>query len=329
MKMHSKSIFLVIFLLALIPSGIIGYLYFDLQGNFDSLRNRYEILEESLQGLQSRYEALNDTYRSLLAEHQSLKRDYSNLEANYESTSRLYKALSRDYSSLKQQYYSLERYYKTEAMLRIGNSLESYYDHLREKMGPRSWWSRQQEADFAAKLASHALGRNCWPSLENEYYMQVGEHSYELAKERLYSVMDLIAITYSSPTQKIESTLQFIQQNIHYEYEFGDIYLAPAETLGFKSGDCDDFSILAAALFEAAGIDSAFGIFSNSEKEYHCMVLVRLEKLEGYSYWSYSDLTDLGLTQGKWIIIEPQTTIEHQGDDGIGEWNLLAASPVN
>ena len=31
-------------------------------------------------------------------------------------------------------------------------------------------------------------------------------------------------------------------------------------------------------------------------------------------YYSYSDLTSLGLSSGKWIIIEPQSPIEYQGE---------------
>ena len=64
-------------------------------------------------------------------------------------------------------------------------------------------------------------------------------------------------------TDRIRRVLDFINQHIHYEYDVDDILLAPAETLGFKSGDCDDFTILAAALFEAVGIDSAVSFFSH------------------------------------------------------------------
>jgi len=37
--------------------------------------------------------------------------------------------------------------------------------------------------------------------------------------------------------------------------------LAPIETIARRSGDCDDFAILAAALFEYYGIESAIGFF--------------------------------------------------------------------
>ncbi|MEM3013661.1 MAG: transglutaminase-like domain-containing protein [Candidatus Bathyarchaeia archaeon] len=119
------------------------------------------------------------------------------------------------------------------------------------------------------------------------------------------AVIDLIQVnTGQSTTERIRRILDFIDRNIHYEYDFGNVYQASPETLVFKSGDCDDFSILAAALFEAVGIDSAIGYFSykpaGGETQYHCMVLVNLNNLgEDYVYWYYSSITSMGLASGR------------------------------
>lgn len=107
----------------------------------------------------------------------------------------------------------------------------------------------------------------------------------------------------------------------------------PAETLGFKSGDCDDFTILAAALFGAVGTDSAVAFFSHqdpeAEKQYHWMVQVHLDNLREYGYRYYSDLTSIGLAAGTWIRIKPQRTIENQHSKWAGQWNLPAAAPLD
>jgi transglutaminase-like putative cysteine protease len=122
--------------------------------------------------------------------------------------------------------------------------------------------------------------------------------------------------------------LDFIYTHISYEEEIDDVFLTPVETLGFKSGDCDDFSILAAAFFEEAGIDAAVGFFENDEREQYAMVLVHPEELTGYDYLYFSDLTGKGLEPGKWIIIEPQSLIELQSGSWIQQWNLLVAAPI-
>jgi len=59
------------------------------------------------------------------------------------------------------------------------------------------------------------------------------------------------------------------------------------------------------------------------------MVLVHLEELTGFSYHYFSDLTRLGLKEGKWIVIEPQKTIDYQSDAWTEQWTLLVAAPLD
>ena len=347
---YSRSITAVVLLTLLV--GIEGVLCLQLQCSYNDLGSLYGELEGEFISLQNKhselvnqYEGLGEEYVSIRAHHQDLTQDYGNLQGKY-SAFMEYVSLQGDYekereyiikreayvSLLRESYVKLQRNYEIETTLRIGNSLESFYDFLRYEKGftGLGWSDHQREADFAAQLALHDLGRNCWPSLENAYYQDVGERSYETAKEKIDEVIGLIELEFfHTPTFKIESILQFIHQNIHSEKEVNNVYLAPTETLGFKSGDCDDFSILASALFEAVGIDSAFGIFRNEDNEYHCAVLVHLQQLKDYGWCSYSDLTDFGLDKGTWIVIEPQHTIDHQDSDTIGELTLVAASSLD
>lgn len=322
---------------SLIALIVIGGLGIDLKLKYDALSAEFASLELQHFELQSQYETLNETHQTLQQDHanlqgnyQELARDYLNLEANYRSTLSLYRSLQSEHSSLNQLYVQLEGRYEVETILRIGNSLESYYDLLREEHGPEWWWSWQREANFCADLALHGLGLVYWPSIEDDFISKVGTHSYTLAEEIIDEVIDYLGIhTWDTETNKIMKILEFINENIHYEYEVNNPYLAPAETLGLKSGDCDDFTILACALFEAVGIEAAFGVFRNDANRYHAMVLVHLEDLGIYGYWHYSNLTGYGLASGKWIIIEPQRTIGYQDSMGIGEWSLVAASAVD
>jgi hypothetical protein len=174
------------------------------------------------------------------------------------------------------------------------------------------------------------MGLVYWPSIEDDFFSSVGTHSYTLAEEIIDEVIDYLGIhTWNTETNKITKILEFINENIHYEYKVNNPYLAPAETLGLKSGDCDDFTILVCALFETVGIETAFGFFKNDANEYHCMVLVHLEDLGGYGYWHHSNLKNYGLASGKWIIIEPQCTIDYQDSDWVGEWSLVVVSAVD
>lgn len=347
---RSKIVVAVILLTVLL--AVESVLYVQLQNRNSELDSLYEELEGRLSRLEDRYfelqkqyDLLYEEYSSVQASHQNLSRDYSNLRDTYRNFVEL-ASLQGDYERereyvmdkeayivlLREANVRLQRDYGVDTALRIGNTLESFYDlvrHEKELIGYR-WTDHQKDASFATDLALHDLGYNCWPSIENAYYSSTGIRSYEMAKRKMDQVVDLIGLQgYYTPTAKIKQILEFIVQNIHFEHEVHDIYLAPTETLGFRSGDCEDFSILASALFEAVGVDSAFGIFRSEEDEYHGLVLVHLDDLTGYEYWSYSDLTDWSLDEGKWIVIEPQYTVDRQHADWIGELSLVATSPLD
>ena len=348
---YSKSIFLVIFLIILV--GLESIFNFQLQSNYNDLYAKHEELQKGFVSLQTHYNELNVSFHVLNASHFKLQNQYSELQVQYEDLNKKYlslktnyqdlilehRRLQNNYDSLKESYNSLQKGLKIIEVLRIGNSLESYYDYLREELGATGakwWWLNpdksywQTEVDFAANLAMHDLRWIYWPSIEKDYYEDVGEYSYDTARKKIDEILALIEIkTYDAPTDKIRKILDFIHHYIHYETEVNDIFLAPVETLGFRSGDCDDLSILAAALFEAVGIDSAIGFFVNENNEYHAMVLVHLEDLSNYGYWYYSDLTSLGLEEGRWIKIEPQTTIDNQDDEWIGQWKIFVAAPLD
>jgi len=312
--------------------------YYEIRSSFIKLDKRFTILQDQYSGLgrdydnlQSRYSGLKELYSGLQVYDSSLWQR-TNHEGSYMGQREFIITTELFLSPLRESYTNLRKNYEVEATLRIGNNLESYYDLVRYENGltVSYWGDLQREADFCAKLAMHDIGRNSWPSIENIYYGRTRKHSYEMSRRKIDEVIDLIGLrSYHTPTYKIKTILEFVHQNVHYENELDNVYLSPIETLGFKSGDCDDFSILTSALFETVGIDSAIGIFTNSEGKYHSMVLVHLEDLEGYGYLSYSDLTSQSLDEGKWIVIEPQNTIDLQDSDSVGSYSLVAAAPLD
>lgn len=270
-----------------------------------------------------RYTDLNDRYLLLNSEYQDLRTYYDSLRARYEALQNSYNSLERNYSIL------LAKHQVLEAM-RIGHFLENYYEEVR-KISEPEWFTRdhRKRAEFAANLAKHNLGRFSWPSLEQKYYELAKEHSYDTASRKLDEVYNLIGISPAdSSVEKIRKILSFVNAYVHYENDYNDAFLAPVETLAFMSGDCEDYSMLVAALFEKAGIDSAIGIFTNGTDS-HVMVLVHLDTISPYRFWYYSDLRGMGLSTGNWIIIEPQRTIENQYDPGwFKQWEIQAAAEV-
>jgi len=240
------------------------------------------------------------------------------------------------YYDLQNQYYDLQKNLEIEQELCIGNSLESYYDLLRTNNAPEwDWWGSeykywQDSANFLALLGLHDLGRIYWINLENLYYDLIGEYSYKTASEKINTITELIDIpNLPSNTTKIEYVLDFISDHIIYQNEINEVFHSPVETLGFRSGDCDDFTILAATLFENLDIESAVGLFYNDNNEIHAMTLVNLNDLDDYGYYYYNDLTNYGLDSGRWIIIEPQSSISQQYTEWVLQWDLFAAAELD
>ena len=166
--------------------------------------------------------------------------------------------------------------------------------------------------------------------IEDDYYDIRGTYLHNDAYNIIADIIEFIGIYKSdSNTDRIEKILNFIYDNIEYSEDINDEFLFPVEVLTYRSGDCDDFSILAAALFKAVGLDSAIGFFVNEEEQYHAMALIHLEDLGEYDYYYFSDLTHLGLDEGRWIIIEPQLTVENQDSEWIKQWNVIVTAAIN
>ena len=149
-------------------------LYEELEGRFARLENRYSELEKQ-------HDLLYEEHSSIQTSHRNLTRDYSNLRDKYRSLVELVGLQGdfereREYVMDKEAYIvllreasiRLQRDYEVETVLRIGNTLESFYDlvrHEKELIGYR-WTGHQKDANFAVVLALHDLGYNCWPSID-------------------------------------------------------------------------------------------------------------------------------------------------------------------
>ena len=276
-------------------------------------------------------------YMSLEQEHNNLETNYNFLEFRYNLSSNSYNSLLEQYQKIQDEYTDLLKNLNKYDDLPIDHLMELIFSKIRNEAQPHySPWMGIRKYDslsveYAAYVCAHDLGRYHWPNLESNYYENTGIHLYEEAHSKIKTAADIINISKNyTAVENIKRILDFITSYITYQDDLNDEFLFPTETLTFRSGDCDDFSILAATLFEEVGIESAIGFFQNkSEDVLHAMVLVNLNDLGSYEYWSYANLTKYGLSEGKWIIIEPQLGISRQHDENLLEkYKITAASEV-
>ncbi|MEM2904957.1 MAG: transglutaminase-like domain-containing protein [Candidatus Bathyarchaeia archaeon] len=305
--------------------------------NISALQGQVASLQTQLAGNLTLVSQLRTWLSGNLTRVAQLQAQVSTLDAQVQS-------LTSQVASLQAQYAAVQNSLAASQLLYIGTALETYYDYVRancytfglETIGEEKWSNYPNyyniSVSFAANLASHDIGNLWWPTLETgcDYYNYTGEYSYETSSRIMQGAMTLAGV-YSSDSDvtKTEKILAFIHSVVHYEHRMLDHMWFPCETLAFRSGDCTSFSILAAAMLEAAGIKAAVAFFTNSTLGGHAMVLVHLDNLGAYGYWYYGNLTGYGLTSGRWILIEPQyASLSQQDDAWISYWSLKACAEV-
>ena len=283
--------------------------------------------------LTSDYSTLQGQYRSLSEENSQTLSQKNSLEAQVDQLNRDLTQKSSQIQDLQSENDAMEQKIRVDASFRIYSNLTSFYDYVRDAYGlagDKMGYTALSRIRFGSQLAYHDLGYDVWPNQEATYFGDVGSHSYSTASKIIdYAITQCGINALDDSVTKIGKILEFINSRISYSFEVDDVYRAPVETLSLSSGDCDDYSILAGALFERVGVDSAISFYTNSQGENHVMVLIHLDSLGPYAFFKFSDLTYLGLRSGTWVIIEPQGTLDYQGDAGwMTQWKLDSAVEI-
>lgn len=119
-------------------------------------------------------------------------------------------------------------------------------------------WLPATESEFKSYVAPEC------PSVEEALRGILGNPPYELSQVSFNDIRDWVAA------------------NIHYVSDgerWGmDYWQTPKETLSYRTGDCEDFSILLCSLFRAYGIDAervyvALGVNGDSEEPGHAFLI--------------------------------------------------------
>ena len=101
--------------------------------------------------------------------------------------------------------------------------------------------------------------------------------------------------------EEVEFVLNFVQNVIKYETEEYEYPKYPLETLSEKKGDCEDFSILGAAILKSMGYEIALLFLPG----HAALGVAGVEGLKGYSIeyngikYYYCEMTDKGWQYGQ------------------------------
>jgi hypothetical protein len=273
--------------------------------------------------------------------------ELAEIKRKFEGKEKELKKVEEELKKMEQEKSSLQYTMDFIKHIQIDNTLQEYYDNVRYYIGIKfGGWrhiifgdllgDKNVATRFQAKLAAHDIGlrskywREVEDRLEARYYQTTsGHYSYIDARRKIDKVIEYIGIgEHETDEKKIRKILNFVKESVRYKPDFDEIQRAPLETLNL-SGDCDDFSILVAALFRRVGINSAIASFkSKTGGPHHAMVL--FQSKESLPCYSYSDLSQFELEQGRWYLIEPQERFDKQNDpESFEKWIIEAAASIS
>jgi hypothetical protein len=292
--------------------------------------------QEEYSNINEKYNSLISNYDKLIINHSKSLEDYTNLEyilndlqSNYELILLNLTNLQNDYNTLQNSINNCSNEPINDELndelsvlktLRTPTLLAKYYRDFRSnltKIGysqsiDKNWWISssyiEDGLEYSTKLASHDAGNFYWPFLEDEseYYDSTGEYSHQSSNRVMNEFLSFAKIDGNdTSTEKVDKIMNHISHYIYYENKTMNALWFPVESLSFMSADQINMAILYSAIFEMVEIESAIGFFGNSTGAFHIIVLIQLDDLDGYEYMFYDDLVNLGLSPGRWIIIDP------------------------
>jgi len=221
----------------------------------------YQNLQNSYKDLQDEYDKLQDSYSNLEKQHKDLQDRYDRVQAELSRLQAQYGQLQTSYSELEEKYYKL------------GKAVDDFFKKVEGKTITVSYRWR-----FSASWMKYFGFSNEWtwdipipltyylyyatadrPSKEYSRYVEmVKDPESDYLLDYIVRGINSVALKYGfTEKQKVEFTIAFIQ-SLPYVPDTvsasADEYPKyPAETLITNGGDCEDTSILAAALLRKMG----------------------------------------------------------------------------
>ncbi|NHJ50012.1 MAG: hypothetical protein FK733_19625 [Asgard group archaeon] len=307
----------------------------DLQANYTLLENNYTLLCGENDELTDQYQAICDSYAELLDDYNALDDAYNQLEAShnllisdYDDLMDLYTQLQATYSQLISDYAALNSLY-----LSTQNKLNAIFEYIRrlpfiEKVSlyyqlcRMMYYVYNSSLEMCRGMILHASQQaNYFTNVDNFLGTSIwdGQTSMECAWDATTNVYAGWLLFWSGSNNQYDihnwivstSGLEYLYDtDTSYGRDYGGDYpLGPIETLKYKGGDCEDFSILCGTMMENNGIDVGIVVIHDDEFYpgglHHAWLWVYID----YSYWFANSIDnpiwsfDGGVTY-EWIVVD-------------------------
>lgn len=249
----------------------------------------------------------------------------STLEAKEYEIESLKKNLDKSMEStqlLEAKLKEAEKKGEWDRLTTIDSPMQEYFELVRKSYAERPWWqdsTYEKQAQLAAQIAANAAGDAFWKKEEAKYSSKTGQNSYVVQADLLDALMNSAGINKSiSDGEKLERILELLQ-HIKYENDLNNDFRFPLETLKLKSGDCDDFSIIAAAMLKRLGIKTAIVLVSGTEGVHSWIAVQGNFELQKYK---------LAGSKEEWMVVEPQFPYTRQSPEWFSKYPRILAYAI-
>lgn len=242
----------------------------ELQLSYITLESNYNSLQSNYNSLESNYTVLQSNYTTLESERASLQADLSRSQAE----TQMYKARVAD---VRQQLSELQKRLRT--ILEITVTQHYQWDYRR-----RAW---QWELPIPLSVYVMYLEKPR-PTMFSQYADMARDPMDDLYIDDMVQKIDKAATErHFTEVQKLNFVIAFVQ-SLPYTVDaettpYDEYPRYPVETLFDRGGDCEDTSILVAAILDRLGYDVALLHLKNAE---HVAVGVSVADTYG-SYYEY------------------------------------------
>lgn len=292
---------LSVFVIGILVGGCLGfgggYIFFtpridELSAELSDLRSRYEKLSGQYISLSGQHETLSQEHETLSEQHEALSGQYGALSGQFETLSERHESLSQEHETLLMQYDELQSGYDallSEYELLVGSvplspepvSTETIDKEYEWRYDGKTWTLTLSIPD---SLYEYYRGLDRPPTEDYSIYVT---HPYDDEYVRvIVEKFNFIAIDEGyTEAEKVNLVISFVQ-SLPYTSDkvttpFDEYPRYPLETLVDGGGDCEDSSILTAALLDKLNYDvMLLGLPT------HMAVGVYIEGVEG-SYYPY------------------------------------------
>ena len=242
----------------------------DLMDDYNTLQTNYDDLQFDYTELDNMYQNLNIAYNNLQADYNLLESDYNILQNDFDSLTIQYNDLLADYNYLQNELDAVMYYLKS---LPLCDKMTFYYHICRMYLYPQ-----MGTFEFAKNIILHSSKQANYLSDVDDMLDEYDFWDYGSSMEDAWQATTNIYsgwLSYWSGLNWEEDIFDWIRftSGIIYQYDsqytfnrtyWGDYFKFPLEMLNNRAGDCDDFSILGATMFENNGYDVKFATIHDS-----------------------------------------------------------------